>query len=189
MLPTSAELRARWIELCTPDESELKTSIHARVCSEHFSTSCYQRDLQHELLKLPLRKRLKPDALPNRNLVVTTKSGARSVVDVLTIRSDTELNRDNNNTTNRLMKLPMRSSIRIAKKKSIACLSDSFTRKINNKSRKVSKSDKLKFMAKLQLKFERNENISLPQYDFNLSLQKIVRTEDDVDDDMVKKIR
>jgi hypothetical protein len=38
---------------------------YARVCSRHFKEDDYQRDLKHELLNLPLRRKLKPDAIPS----------------------------------------------------------------------------------------------------------------------------
>ena len=34
------------------------------ICSRHFSSDCYQRDLKSELLGLPLHHNLKPDAIP-----------------------------------------------------------------------------------------------------------------------------
>lgn len=52
---------------------------HSRVCSEHFSSLCYQRDLQHELLGLPLRKKLKRDALPDQNLPQAPVAGGGKV--------------------------------------------------------------------------------------------------------------
>jgi hypothetical protein len=44
------------------------------VCLEEksfttLSPDCYERDLQHELLGLPVRKRLKQDAVPTLNLI------------------------------------------------------------------------------------------------------------------------
>lgn len=60
--------------------------------------------------------------------------------------------------------MPMRSSIRIAKKKSIESLSESFTMKVNSKKddRECTKnelfSDKLKFMAKLHLRYLSNKS-------------------------------
>lgn len=67
IFPTKSELVAKWSVLCGY-KKDFRPPIYARVCSEHFSNNCYQRDLQHELLGLPLRKKLKPDAVPNRNL-------------------------------------------------------------------------------------------------------------------------
>lgn len=144
MLPSNLELQKKWVELCT-NKSNAKVNSYARVCSEHFSDSCYRRDLQHELLGLPLRRKLKTDALPDRNLP-----------------------RDN------LVKIPMRSSIRIAKRKSIE-----FFRLTMPKTHSDDFTDKIKFMSKLLLKFQHKENISLPTYDLGLSLTKIQEMQTD----------
>ena len=45
-----------------------------RICSNHFSENQIQRDLQHELLGLPARKRLTPNALPDRHLSIVEKN-------------------------------------------------------------------------------------------------------------------
>lgn len=65
--PVSKKLASRWVLACKGRPFS-PVPKYARVCSEHFSTSCYKRDLQHELLGLPIRKRLKPDAVPDLNL-------------------------------------------------------------------------------------------------------------------------
>ena len=39
-----------------------------KLCSEHFSSAQLVRDLEHELLGLPSRKRLIPNAVPDQNL-------------------------------------------------------------------------------------------------------------------------
>ncbi|XP_057671366.1 uncharacterized protein LOC130903164 isoform X1 [Diorhabda carinulata] len=314
MIPTDTELLSKWIKVCRTGKEP--PPPHARVCSEHFSENCYQRDLQHELLGLPLRRKLKFGAIPDLNLpsknvkhkkqvlkdvdcqnqveirktkgkkitntknyenissnvdtkqkesllkklkeqvsfleginieavAVTTKNDIpkhtgkfkkkeRMVIlrkvsndkndtvnDVVTIPVDTDKTESANNSTGnytkrkyksegnsdetntkklkskyqtkeniqsddtsevvdnrkhidkipKLKKIkeeninkirrPMRSSIRIAKKKSIESLSDSFTEKINN-MKECNKgerfTDKLKFMAKLELKHEKNNH-------------------------------
>lgn len=148
MLPTSPSLHEKWVELCTAKKN-MKVNAHVRVCSDHFSESCYRRDLQHELLGLPPRRRLKPGALPDRNLPL----------DAIT-KTD---------------KIPMRSSMRIAKKKSTdetmngGCI-----------AAPSGISDKVKFMAELFLKFERKDypRVKLPTYDFNISLRKIPKLQE-----------
>uniref|UniRef100_A0A0A9WNX9 THAP domain-containing protein 6 n=1 Tax=Lygus hesperus TaxID=30085 RepID=A0A0A9WNX9_LYGHE len=61
--PKNPELKAKWIIACgRADPLNVST---ANVCSVHFQDSDYQRDLKNELLKLPLKLRLKPDAVPN----------------------------------------------------------------------------------------------------------------------------
>lgn len=67
IFPTKPDLAEKWSVLCG-HKKDFKAPPYARVCSDHFSPSCYQRDLQHELLGLPLRKKLKADAIPNKNL-------------------------------------------------------------------------------------------------------------------------
>lgn len=232
MLPGEAILAAKWIKAC--GKKDQKVPYYARVCSEHFSEKCYQRDLQHELMGLPLRRKLKPGAVPDRNLpkpVViktkplqreplkhqpsTTSNIIRKKTVTITSKKLTEPvgKRPKTITTtqtsllqapeielvvapqnnlpevskptklNNVGKIPMRSSYRIAKKKSIETLSDSFTEKVNSKSDRNSGgsktekfSDKLKFMAKLQLKFERKEQfVPLPTYSLEESLEKVVK--------------
>ncbi|XP_044752970.1 uncharacterized protein LOC123312543 isoform X2 [Coccinella septempunctata] len=63
--PGDNKTRMRWIELCGKTVSNSST---ARVCSHHFSKVCYERDVQHELLGLPSRCRLKKGAVPDINL-------------------------------------------------------------------------------------------------------------------------
>lgn len=154
MLPASPTLMLKWAK--ASGKTDVRPPPYARVCSDHFSPGCYQRDLQHELLGLPLRKKLKADAVPDRNLP-TVK--AKEKVHVLKAKEDVGLVKNNN----KVNRLPMRSSIRIAKKKSIESLSDSFVSNVNSKTTDSEAperfSDKLKFMAKLQLKHERNETV------------------------------
>lgn len=40
----------------------------ARVCSRHFHDDDYERDVQHEILGLPTRFRLRKGAVPEKNL-------------------------------------------------------------------------------------------------------------------------
>nr|XP_040576569.1 uncharacterized protein LOC121125436 [Lepeophtheirus salmonis]XP_040576570.1 uncharacterized protein LOC121125436 [Lepeophtheirus salmonis] len=40
-----------------------------RICENHFEENNYERDLRNELLGLPLRRKLKSDAIPTKNLV------------------------------------------------------------------------------------------------------------------------
>ncbi|KAG5875435.1 hypothetical protein JTB14_038368 [Gonioctena quinquepunctata] len=234
MLPTSPEMAAKWSKLCGY-KNEIPPP-YARICSDHFSPNCYQRDLQHELLGLPLRKKLKHNTVPDRNLpgknakimkqelkkvvekeqrvenaeekktriqkqphtenlkhplaqkqyvfIGRTNCGNDSVHNnepnsISDLHSQVLKNKNNvqqakNN--NKLNRRPMRSSIRIAKKKSIELLSDSFTSKVNSKKERCSTkperfSDKLKFMAKLQLKYERNTNFVI---DLDSFFEKIV---------------
>lgn len=60
--PTEAATRAKWVRAC--GKATFNTST-ARVCSRHFSPACYERDVQHELLGLPQRSRLRRGAVPH----------------------------------------------------------------------------------------------------------------------------
>lgn len=52
-----------WVHFCKrSDKINIKT---ATICSDHFHPDEYKRDLEHELLGLPPRKRLKEDARPS----------------------------------------------------------------------------------------------------------------------------
>ncbi|KAJ8971650.1 hypothetical protein NQ317_015339 [Molorchus minor] len=58
----SQTIRKEWVTRCSRrDKFNPDTS---RICSEHFTETNYERDLQHELLGLPLRKQFKKTAVP-----------------------------------------------------------------------------------------------------------------------------
>jgi hypothetical protein len=62
-------LSKRWFSLCKrKDRKSVFPNAGDRICSLHFTSDCYKRDLVNELLKLPLRKLLKKDAIPSVNL-------------------------------------------------------------------------------------------------------------------------
>lgn len=63
--PGDAGTRARWVRACGRHVHNCST---ARVCSRHFSDESYERDVQHELLGLPTRCRLRKGAVPDANL-------------------------------------------------------------------------------------------------------------------------
>lgn len=67
VFPNSKAEAKRWAELCTGDKDATPTKF-ARVCSEHFHPDSYKRDIQHELLGLPLRKKLIDGVMPTMNL-------------------------------------------------------------------------------------------------------------------------
>lgn len=152
MIPTTETLRNKWIELCRGKFA--KCTSYARICSEHFSSACYQRDLQHELLGLPLRRKLKRDALPDRNLPKFGRKKKSSIDEDLSIDNDLLIN-DNR-------KIPMRSSIRIAKKKSLELLSNdlNFHTKSSYKGDRENFTEKIKFLRTLNLKFCKNDFIA-----------------------------
>ncbi|XP_068902681.1 uncharacterized protein [Tenebrio molitor] len=63
--PGDSATRARWVQACGKYVQNCST---ARICSRHFTDDSYERDVQHELLGLPTRCRLKKGATPDRNL-------------------------------------------------------------------------------------------------------------------------
>lgn len=63
--PGDVETRARWVKACGRHVQNCST---ARICSRHFSDDSYERDVQHELLGLPTRCRLRKGAVPDSNL-------------------------------------------------------------------------------------------------------------------------
>lgn len=60
--PKSDDLRRVWISRCK--RSDKFNPDNARVCSVHFRTEDYERDLKNELLGLPPRKMLCANAVP-----------------------------------------------------------------------------------------------------------------------------
>lgn len=182
VFPMCKKVALKWLGLCRGKDSLGSPPKYARVCSRHFSPNCYQRDLQHELLGLPIRKKLKSDALPDLNLPGNAKDNKTKK---LTVNKQNTLNVANNTKINtkddflslpkcklqvqklpkieKLVKpenifdaknLPVRSSIRIAKRKSIECISGSGE---NKQPKNVLKSpeeffrEKVEFMSTFNL--------------------------------------
>lgn len=142
--PASPTRARKWVEVCGGGKEQHRPNF-ARICSAHFSPKCYRRDLQHELLGLPLRKKLKPDAVPDINL--PSQTSAVRVVD----NKGRSGNGENVKISKHNSKFPMRSSIRIAKKRSIeTCRAVPGRRVLQNSTNKIN------FMAKLDLKKEKN---------------------------------
>lgn len=66
MFPRNVRLRKLWERRCSySGKLNAKT---ARVCSVHFESGDYVRDVKNELLAMPTRKALKKDAVPSLNL-------------------------------------------------------------------------------------------------------------------------
>lgn len=141
--PSSPTRARKWVEACGGKQER---PSFGRVCSAHFSPKCYHRDLQHELLGLPLRKKLKPDAVPDINL-----PSQISVTRV--VENGQSVQAKNANINCKQNKFPMRSSVRIAKKRSIEsyCAPSGGGRKVLQNS-----TNKINFMAKLNLKKGKN---------------------------------
>ena len=65
-----------WVTRCQrKDKINVK---NARVCSDHFVHTDYERDLQNELLGLPQKKILKPEAVP-RKMNLKSDTGEKNV--------------------------------------------------------------------------------------------------------------
>ncbi|XP_017771175.1 PREDICTED: putative uncharacterized protein DDB_G0274435 isoform X2 [Nicrophorus vespilloides] len=63
--PGDERTRAHWIRACGRHVQNCAT---ARICSRHFTSECYERDVQNEVLGLPTRCRLRKGALPDLHL-------------------------------------------------------------------------------------------------------------------------
>ena len=60
------ELTRIWIEKCKNyNLISVSSERGLGICSAHFTADDYVRDLEHELLNLPLRRRLKPGTIPS----------------------------------------------------------------------------------------------------------------------------
>ncbi len=65
--PKDKKLQKIWLNACRRQD---KVNVRsASICERHFHEEKYERDLKHELLNLPLRKKLKKDAVPTLNLL------------------------------------------------------------------------------------------------------------------------
>lgn len=60
--PRDEALRSQW--LAKISRADLVVSKNFRLCSEHFTPDCYERDLKAEILGLKPRTMLKPGAIP-----------------------------------------------------------------------------------------------------------------------------
>ena len=69
--PSDKKLAKQWLNLCKRKYIGKGQSLkYRRICSVHFTEDDYKRDLKHELLKLPLRKRrfLSKNGIPSLHL-------------------------------------------------------------------------------------------------------------------------
>lgn len=70
--PAEESVRERWVAVC--GRSTIFNTTTARVCSLHFSAPSYERDVEHELLGLPPRSRLRRGAVPDLYVPVAVPS-------------------------------------------------------------------------------------------------------------------
>lgn len=80
------EVQREWVARCKRAD---KINVNnARICSIHFLPEDYERDLKNELLGLPIKKKLKANAVPSQNLpnwhgnIRTTESNSEVVDEV-----------------------------------------------------------------------------------------------------------
>ena len=64
---TDSIMTEKWLNACR--RQDVINVEKSKVCSEHFTTSDFERDVRHELLNLPPRKLLKPSAVPTQGLL------------------------------------------------------------------------------------------------------------------------
>ncbi|KAJ8974061.1 hypothetical protein NQ317_016198 [Molorchus minor] len=64
--PKDIRRRNVWIQKC--NRTDKINPDYARICSLHFLPTDFERNLKAELLNLPARKKLKPDAVPSQLL-------------------------------------------------------------------------------------------------------------------------
>ena len=70
--PRDSKLRKLWEHKCyRKDKFNVE---NGRICSNHFASDSYERDLKAELLGLLPKKRLKADAVPSLNIPVSYTS-------------------------------------------------------------------------------------------------------------------
>ena len=62
------DVKLQWAKACKRNDVDLTKCDRFLICSNHFSSAQYERDMRNELLGLPIRKILKKDAVPDRNL-------------------------------------------------------------------------------------------------------------------------
>eukprot|EP00096_Caligus_rogercresseyi_P009814 TRINITY_DN3414_c0_g1_i3.p1 TRINITY_DN3414_c0_g1~~TRINITY_DN3414_c0_g1_i3.p1 ORF type:complete len:306 (-),score=-25.76 TRINITY_DN3414_c0_g1_i3:54-971(-) len=68
--PRSKDLASKWATACNREYGLPKYPV---ICHKHFTEDSYQRDLRNELLNLPTRRILKPDAVPTLFLTDMTE--------------------------------------------------------------------------------------------------------------------
>ena len=61
--PSDESFQKQW--LAKVSRADLVVTKNSRLCSEHFTADCYERDLKAELLGEKPKFNLKPDAIPS----------------------------------------------------------------------------------------------------------------------------
>ncbi|XP_069995070.1 THAP domain-containing protein 2-like [Penaeus vannamei] len=66
--PKKEEVRKAWIDSCGKKKVN---ADHARICSNHFTKTDYERNLKYEMLGIPVprsRRTLRKDAVPSKHI-------------------------------------------------------------------------------------------------------------------------
>lgn len=73
--PKDTNLRNEWIKRVCKDKAFSENAVYY-VCSDHFTSDDFERDLRSELLKIPSRPKLKPNAIPSLLLEQNDNGGS-----------------------------------------------------------------------------------------------------------------
>ncbi|XP_053598927.1 uncharacterized protein LOC103572158 isoform X2 [Microplitis demolitor] len=83
--PQIPEVRARWVRACgrAPlSNGEIPFNIQtARICSLHFTNDSYEKDMEHLVLGLPVRSRLRRGAVPTIGVPVNVQPVTKMLVE------------------------------------------------------------------------------------------------------------
>ena len=83
--PQIPEVRARWVRACgrVPlSNGEAPFNIQtARICSLHFTDDSYEKDMEHLVLGLPVRSRLRRGAVPTLGVPVHVQPVTKMLVE------------------------------------------------------------------------------------------------------------
>lgn len=69
--PKNNEIRLKWVKDCKQDD--LLPADVVRVCSEYSDETDCLRDLKNELFIIPVKLKLKPEAVPYLNLIANIR--------------------------------------------------------------------------------------------------------------------
>ena len=83
--PQIPEVRSRWVRACgrVPlSNGEIPFNIQtARICSLHFTNDSYEKDMEHLVLGLPVRSRLRRGAVPTIGVPVNVQPVTKMLVE------------------------------------------------------------------------------------------------------------
>ncbi|XP_048507733.1 uncharacterized protein LOC105687709 isoform X2 [Athalia rosae] len=83
--PQLPEVRSRWVRACGRiplSNGDAPFNIHtARICSLHFTNDSYEKDVEHLVLGLPARSRLRRGAVPTISVPVSVQPVTKMLVE------------------------------------------------------------------------------------------------------------